>query len=834
MSKKNNWLPNVRVDIVDMNQASWGYLDSTQQELLNSVLKDDYSRVLDGFRIQIADQGSFPGVFTVYNGSSVDHDGVFVSNKEDLDAQRSSTITADATYYIEIEHLETPSDTDVRGVWDPSYDNGLDDSGDQLPPGREFIQNVSTRITKDWKIVTPISTSGFELSTNPDSTKIPLAILVVSGGAITGVTTSPARTCLLESVLAGATTLKMVNTKLMPDSFTATLDIGGPNQETVSITANDRVNNLLTVSGGGVANNQAAGVRLAVAGVSPAQFLVERTATLPYLEDTSGDARLRIWQGNEDRGYVLGQDPSVTTGNSDSQIASLKDRVDFLAAQIRELKFGAQRTDDLGRIAPPNSYNASPRYFDSVPGLVGAKAFSITIGDGVTQWGDFNRTSYASDDLLLADAIAALPADGGTVFIKQGVVLDNFAATVDVPADTKVLFKSENFRNTSVVNIDCTDVSPLFNCLTANTTGFIGFENITINTDNAATSVVVLRDNWDLYVSGSAIVADGEGSNAVIDYTNVTTTTGRTTIQHSSFDVTSDGTTTTNGRAFIDADNSPFSNITIYDCDFVFENTLGSGCLDTLIQSTELRENVRLLNCHFDITGDDTVGIRLASSVDSGDTSRGRVIQGCSHVRSGSDIAFISSSLVTLNRIHNHYSSVGSTTDRVVADTDFAANVDVAGNLTMAINQDIEVSGTGLYKHGSRLMMISPVGGSHSGGGTATSSAGQITLTDATGIWYVPLHLQVGWEVESVSVYLEPAGSSTKTLRVRKIIEDGTATSAAVRVLTSSTESDYQITQGVGTGIPFIVEDDASYCIAFEAGDNGDIIRIIKVVYNQP
>lgn len=61
----------------------------------------------------------------------------------------------------------------------------------------------------------------------------------------------------------------------------------------------------------------------------------------------------------------------------------------------------------------------------------------VTVGDGVTVFGDFNSNAYANNKLMLEAAIAALPALGGTVLIKQGVALTGFGGAVVTNAGLK-------------------------------------------------------------------------------------------------------------------------------------------------------------------------------------------------------------------------------------------------------------------------------------------------------------------------------------------------------------------------------------------------------------
>lgn len=50
----------------------------------------------------------------------------------------------------------------------------------------------------------------------------------------------------------------------------------------------------------------------------------------------------------------------------------------------------------------------------------------VTIGNGTTVKGDFNTSDYADSNLLLTAAFASLPASGGVIVLKRGVVLTNF------------------------------------------------------------------------------------------------------------------------------------------------------------------------------------------------------------------------------------------------------------------------------------------------------------------------------------------------------------------------------------------------------------------------
>lgn len=863
MSKKNNWLPNVRVDIPDMEHASHGYVTSVTKEIFEQFLKDDYSRVAEGFRVEIGDQSASPGLFTIYNGAALSQDGTLIINGEDLDAQRSDTITSNATYYIEVELLETESDTEARGVWDPTFDNGQDTSGDDLPDGKEFSQNVATRVTQDWQIVDPISTSGFELSTDADSTKIPIAILTVAGGVISGASAAPARTCLLESALATATSIRMVSTKLMPNAFDATLDVGGANSESITVTANDTKNGILTVSGG-IANNQTAGARLVVTDAAAAQFLTERTIFSPAIATAAGDARMRLWQGNEDRGYVLGQNPLAATGNSDSQIASLKDQIDFLAAQIRELKFGAQRGSEIGKLAPPAVFTSEPRYFDRTASATGAKTFSLTIGDGAVQWGDFNRTAYASDDLLLEAAIAALPTGGGTIFIKPGFTLDNFASAVNIPADAKVRFMSDNCRNKLVVNIDATDVATLFDCATGTTFGKVSFENITLSSDNASPMFVKLRDEWDLEVINSVFVADSGGAVAMFDALSATTTIGRVNLVDSSFDYISAGTGGASGRAYFSSTGKEIRNFTVRGCDFLFENNLGGAEVDKLFYIDDWRHDVRFINNVFSSDSASCTAINVATTTSAGINAFGRLVQNCTFIQTAGTFVGMSAYITGLVTIGNNGPTLGVVDNNIYNDTDFVTDVavggdfDVTGNsvlsgtvqatglitavsgVTAGAAAHITVSGTGRFKHGSFVKSFTPFPAAYTLDGGGGGPAVGITLFEwvasgaADQVWVPITGLMVGDRITSIEFFGNDANAGNFWRGNLAVFDESTGGTAVVSGNADSGAGTGRVSPSTSGLTATTITTGFKYYVKWESGTLDDTFSGFEVTYDRP
>jgi len=421
MPSKSNILPNLRVDIADFQAHTADFAREGNKLNLERFIIDNRAQIAEGFRIEIADQTTAPGTFTVVNGVSFDRDGQITNNETDLAASRSATLAADATYHLEIEFTESEATVDARAFWDPTFDNGTDTpSGDTLPKGREFDQNVSTRIAPDWRIVTPISTTAFESTATPGSLKIPVAVIVRAGGVITG-TTSPLASILTEAVGVTDTTVKLLNTRAMPDaSWTLRMDPGGTQQEDVTISANDKENNILTISGGGAANTHVAGERVVVAGGTPEEYLPERQLAFDPILATTGDDRPRFWSGDEARGRLVYLDPDGTleSDRTDTNVESLKRHVDFLAAQLKEMKFGGAINSTKGLLSPGNAPATADRWYDFGGSLVGDR-LAITIGDGTTSHGDINTNQFVDDQTALAAAADSI-VSGGTIFLKRG------------------------------------------------------------------------------------------------------------------------------------------------------------------------------------------------------------------------------------------------------------------------------------------------------------------------------------------------------------------------------------------------------------------------------
>lgn len=421
MPKKLNISSNERVDLVDFNRAAADYTQESDNFDRKQLLLSKRSLIASGFRIELADQTTNPGQFTIYNGLGIDKDGNLLNNEDQINDARTLTLSGATTdFYIEVEFVESESDVDSRAFWDPTFSGNT-------PPGKEFSLSVATRLSPDWQISTPVSTSAFESTATLSSIKIPVAILTTDGAnAITAVGVNIS-TVLEEDALTAATVFRVKDASVFPASGVATLD-----GESVNFTVTNRANGLITIAPG-LAGDHLAGSIFVQTDASTDNWVTLDTAAVP---STDEDRRRRLYAGDEIRGSALSSSPITSGARSDLEVANLKDHVDFLAAQIREMKFGNLRSDVAGGL-PPSSWT-NTRYYDPVGSIPGSRAATYTIGDGVASFGDINVTS-SDVAAALQTAHNALDAiSGGSIFVKEGDYVWNSTFTTNRPV--KIVF----------------------------------------------------------------------------------------------------------------------------------------------------------------------------------------------------------------------------------------------------------------------------------------------------------------------------------------------------------------------------------------------------------
>jgi hypothetical protein len=110
----------------------------------------------------------------------------------------------------------------------------------------------------------------------------------------------------------------------------------------------------------------------------------------------------------------------------------LKDHVDFLAAQIRELKFGTSRVGEAPVSTPP-SFDIASRYYDYAGNIAATRSFTTTVGDTISSLGDYNSTSDDLGTVLQTVHDSFDAAKGGSVLVKSGDYVWDATVTVDRP-----------------------------------------------------------------------------------------------------------------------------------------------------------------------------------------------------------------------------------------------------------------------------------------------------------------------------------------------------------------------------------------------------------------
>lgn len=572
MPKKLNISSNERVDLDDFSRASSSYTQESNNFDRQQLTQARRSLVAAGFRIEVSDQSSAPGEFTIYNGTALDRSGNILNNEQQLTDARTLTLSgANSSFYVEIEFVESESDIDARAFWDPTFSANT-------PPGKEFSLNVATRITPDWQVVSPVSASSFDTDVN--TVKVPIAVLQTNASnEISSFTAVNIATVLEEDITqaevsGGIKKLRVLNSTMFPTTGTATLGLGTGAAEAVSIVANDFANGIITVLVN-LVNPHDAGAILVETGTAAA-FVVESTSPAPT---TGADRRRMLFNGDEIRGSALVASKESAADRDDLDIKSLKDYVDFLSAQIRELKFGSLRSDVNGGI-PPSSFT-STRYFDTAGSVLGARPFAITIGDGSLSFGDINSTSsdLATQIQVAHDALNV--TNGGTIFVKAGTYVWDTTIGFDRPvhllfeegvvlsAGGTGLIEAANLQPIKIENLpqSADDWAPDVRPATTTSSNTVG-----MNLD--------LRDSYfgNLDLTGFVVVADAVSVKAQ----NCTFTkrgTGLTGAVNQSTAVT-------------------VSGLEFVACTFLYTNT-SSNATTALIQTSRLNNTV-FRNCTFD------------------------------------------------------------------------------------------------------------------------------------------------------------------------------------------------------------------------------------------
>jgi len=240
----------------------------------------------------------------------------------------------------------------------------------------------------------------------------------------------------------------------------------------------------------------------------------------------------------------------------------------------------------------------------------------ITIGDGVTCFGDFDLSGYASGDLCLQAAINALPIFGGTILLKCNTRV-TFAGDVTVPLGKDVAILGDDGSRAQLV-------TSAFKIKFAATGSRLVLRNLRLVIESTA---IAPRDGT-LLIDRCNLSAGAAVSVAMIKPDAASAALSGIRIVNSSFvgQAVMDSSTTV---AFLDGGGKPAFNIIVDNCTFrLIERT------QCMVSLTDVRQDVRFTSCSFffddDIIPAATGAGLVLSSTDNTFATWGREVSGCS------------------------------------------------------------------------------------------------------------------------------------------------------------------------------------------------------------
>lgn len=484
MPKKLKLHDNQRVDLEDFDYAASTYTQEHVKSLMRNLVGRGCPAALRGFAVEIHDQSINPGGFSVHNGYGYDRQGNVLVDDESVVSTNDAVLTAaNTTYYIEIEYVETDTDPDYRAFWDPAVQNPA-----PIPSGQEVTTTVATRVSTKWRIVEP-STSGFDIVSNPSSTKVPVAILRTDSdrritSAVNHFTSLlPPHSTLSADAQSGASQINVFDSAYMLSGDTLTIadPMNPANTTTVSVTGNDVENGRISISP--LSGNFPAGSRVwvssSVSGAIP-QFLPKNpNPNDPAVDHIDPAQRIndqlpRLFQGDETRGTGLLWSAQTFGERDDLKVSNLADYVDYLAALIREMKFGNPRSGTVGT-TPISVPGPEMRYYDNAGSIAGAKGFTYSIGDGINSFGDYNGTDKAPFEAAIAAMLAHTGFNTGTLFVKKGVY--TFSG-LELPHSVRIVGEG---RYTTIFEHDGVETSMFY----ARQDALVNFEHVTIRSGSS-------------------------------------------------------------------------------------------------------------------------------------------------------------------------------------------------------------------------------------------------------------------------------------------------------------------------------------------------------------
>lgn len=316
--------------------------------------------------------------------------------------------------------------------------------------------------------------------------------------------------------------------------------------------------------------------------------------------------------------------PTTNTGTTTSETtttggaSTLRELINFALYQVGQI---AWKGSSFVTPAAGNNYGAYLTPAGGVDAAYRGMTGWLTIGNGTTVVGDFNTSDYGNAKLCLDAAIAALPAQGGTIILKKGVVLSGFGgSTVTMPAGKTIeIIGDHTSMPANVPQIVLTTGEKLI----TSATGKLTLRNLHVRQTAAAgaTAVTLTTSPFtaiDCFFENTATANTG-ADLALLQGTNVSDVT----LQRCRFE-TSALPNTANGTAVgLKITGTAYR---IYTKQCSYKNSGGDGC--GLFSIADCRNDVVLEDTVWTQTGGlGATGIALGSTDNTTDIYNRRVVR---------------------------------------------------------------------------------------------------------------------------------------------------------------------------------------------------------------
>ncbi len=386
MSKRLRVLGNQRIDLEDFLHGGSGFAVAELKVHVQQMLSE-LMGVIEGFDVALDGiPGSDTNVIRIYNGAALDPTLQLVHIEDAPGGVVTLALEGEGLHHVGVLFRLVPSDTAARYFWDPGAQN-TDGTN-----GREFVQDVRTRLSVTWQPVDALDDPTFATSgVDTPHLVIPLAVIpVIAPQGRSVIDESRLRTeGAIGKVLSlgtsdpTRTTLRVVRAAL----FRPGSALGVPlSQNAYSVDAIDPVRNQLVVTPPMPPADQARAVSLGfVANLAlslpPSTWGYRFIRGVGRLADPSdpadqsapGDVRPRLFEGDARRGEKLlarvvdmpdrlGGMSERLTGREEDDLGTLKNLRDALAFVLAEAKFGRP-----GTWAPVGTDTPAPKWIDPVP-----------------------------------------------------------------------------------------------------------------------------------------------------------------------------------------------------------------------------------------------------------------------------------------------------------------------------------------------------------------------------------------------------------------------------------------------------------------------------------